>query len=131
MGRFDVPYYSWFHGYNTKVLPLPRAPKFALLKQGRPLPMASADEFVNCTKLIAEIKDKEILPQYVSFTGEGLDYELCKHGLETLSINGIKAYKLEHTFSGDVGFDIELLKEFKMPLYRMERPLYALDLDSF
>ena len=47
-----------------------------------------AGGFVVCSNLIAEIKDKKILPQYVSFEGKDLDFEICKHGIETLTIEG-------------------------------------------
>ena len=60
--RFSAPYYSWFHGYNTKLLPDARAPKFALLRRGDPLAIASGDKYVNCTTLIADIKEEKVLP---------------------------------------------------------------------
>ena len=122
-----MPYYSWFHGYGTKILPESRAQKFALLKKGKPLALASGEEFVNCTTLITEIKEEKTLPQYISFTGHGLEFELCKYGVESVTINGVKAYKLEHTFKGDFNLDLDA----DVPLFQSDSPLYSLDTSIF
>ena len=60
--RFDVPYYSWFHGFDTKIYPPSRDPKFARLAMGDPLPLSSQDEFASCVEMIYKITSGDLLP---------------------------------------------------------------------
>ena len=74
INRYDCPYYSWFHGFNTKIYQQSRTPKFAMLAQGYPLPLSHGDDVTACNLMIYEIGAGKILPQYITFSGSGLDF---------------------------------------------------------
>lgn len=84
--------------------------------------------------MVSDIKAGLMRPEYITMQQFECDdgfgcFELCKHAVETLAIDGEpkKMYAVDHVFSGDVFVDMSDGFQLK----RKERLLYRLDTALF
>jgi hypothetical protein len=113
LDRFEAPYYSWLHPQHgeprTKIYAANHNRKFSLMDLGLNLPSTFDSTLTLCTKLVSDIKNERLRPEYIAMP-QWYDcedgYELCKIGIQSI-IGPDKQhpmYHVEKIFGGDWHF---------------------------